>query len=287
MTLRFEELPARELADLPIEPYDKWRTLDGDVAAQFYRTSAGYLLRFAESADFTIDFARQVVTCSPAPDMPDEHIADLYFNQVLPLLMGHDGDPVIHASGVAIDGIAVGFIGPTGRGKSTLAASFARAGHPFLTDDGLILDPAGHGYMVRPRRPILRLCADSEAAILEKNAPLPDVVLWKERHHASAEMPFHDTAVPLGKLYVLREPSGCATAKITALSPVDALSALIGHSFILDVDDRTRVRALLDRLGDIAERVGCFALDYPRDYAALPGVLDAIIGHARKGGKCS
>ena len=129
MTLRFEELPARELADLPIEPYDKWRTLDGDVAAQFYRTSAGYLLRFAESADFTIDFVRQVVTCSPAPDMPDEHIADLYFNQVLPLLMGHDGDPVIHASGVAIDGIAVGFIGPTGRGKSTLAASFARAGH--------------------------------------------------------------------------------------------------------------------------------------------------------------
>lgn len=287
MTLQFEQLPAREQAGLAIEPYDKWRTLDGDVAASFYRAAPGYLLRFPDCADFAIDLDLQIVRCTPAPDMAEENIADLYFNQILPLLMGYAGDPVLHASGIAIDGVAVGFIGPTGRGKSTLAAAFARAGFPFLTDDGLILDPSDTGYCVRPRRPILRLCADSEAAILDRHAPLPEVELWKERLHASAEIPFHDTAVPLAALYVLAEPSGCKQTMITKLTPTEALSALMGHSFILDVEDRPRVRALFNRLGDVAEQIGCYSLDYPRDYADLPSVLEAIITNARKGGKCS
>ena len=287
MNLRFEQAPPLEQTDLPFEPYDKWRTLDGDVAASFYRAASGYLLRFPDCADFAIDLGRQVVTCTPAPDMVDENIADLYFNQVLPLLMGYDGDPVLHASGIAIDGAAIGFVGPTGRGKSTLAAAFARAGYPFLTDDGLILDASDSGYSVRPRRPILRLCADSEAAILDRQAALSDVELWKERVPASAEIPFHDKPVPLAALYVLAEPGGVRQAVITALTPTEALSALMGHSFILDVDDRPRVRALFNQFGDIAEQVGCFSLDYPRDYADLPSVLDAIITHTRKGAQCS
>lgn len=287
MTLHFEQAPSREQVELPITPFDRWRTLDGEEGVLFHRTDAGYLLRFPESADFAIDLDRQVVTCTPAPDMADENIADLYFNQVLPLLMVRDGNTVLHASGVAIGGRAIGFIGPTGRGKSTLAAAFARAGYPFLTDDGLILDGVDAGYVVRPRRPILRLCADSEAAILDRGTRLPDVELWKERLHASDEIPFQDKAVPLSALYVLREPGGVGEVEIAPLPLADALSAMIGHSFILDVEDRPRVRALFNRLADVAERVSCFALDYPRQYADLPNVLDAIVTHVQRGGECS
>jgi hypothetical protein len=45
------------------------------------------------------------------------------------------------------------FAAESGRGKSTLAASFAVNGFRFLTDDGLVLEPAGEGYAVLPSHP--------------------------------------------------------------------------------------------------------------------------------------
>ncbi|MES2492324.1 MAG: hypothetical protein V4579_03485 [Pseudomonadota bacterium] len=287
MSYRIEQTEPRLQAELPAQPYDKWRTLEGEVSVLFYRQPGGFRLRFPGRADFSIELAARTVRCRPCPDMVAEDLADLYFNQVLPLLLGHGGDAVLHASGIAVGGKAVGFIGPTGRGKSTLAAAFARAGHPFLTDDGLILDPAPPGFQVRPRRPILRLCADSEAALVDRAGSPSEVVLWKERVHAGIDLPFQDEPVPLCALYVLREPSGCDAPVIAALPPAAATTALMSHTFILDVEDRAAVAALFHRLGEVVDRVACFVLDYPRRYADLPGVVDAIIGHVHKEVQCS
>lgn len=287
MTLRFEQLAAREPEPLLHEPYDRWLTLDGDPTLLFFRDKGGYMLRFIDVADFAIDLADRVVTCMPAPGVTDEMVADLYFNQVIPLVMGHDGELVIHASAVAVGGATIAFVGSTGRGKSTLAGAFARAGYPFLTDDGLILDLVGEGYVVRPRRPILRLRADSEAALLavpETCAPAASEFA-KCRVAASPEIPFHDQPVPLSAIYFLREPAGRDDVAITPLSPAAALSELIGHSFMLDVEDRPRVRAHFNRLAELAIRADCHTLDYPRRYEALPSVIDAIISHARSRGK--
>lgn len=286
------EQPAREQAELPQTPYDCWRTYGGDVATEFYRTGGGYLVRICGLVDFVIDLAAERVICTPVPGVPAEQVADLYFNQALPLLMGVSGDLVIHASGVAVRGQALGFIGPTGRGKSTLAASFARMGHPFLTDDGLILDCAGQGYEVRPRRPILRLRPDSEAMIAQGPAAGmamagemadADDLPFKTRVAARADIPFHETAVPLAALYVLVEPADVAAPVFERLAAPAALSALMQHSFILDVEDKARLRGLFGRLALLAEAVPCFALDYPRRYDALPSVLDAIIEHGATG----
>src|SRR4029079_11072076 len=139
----------------------------------FYRDSDEYVVRFPDLADFVISLDRQTVRCTPAPGIPDDLIAVLYSNQVVPLVMGCNGDLVLHGSAVVIDGRAIAFLGPSRRGKSTLAAGFAKAGYPFLTDDGLILDRDGEDYLVRPRAPSLRLCSDSEAAVLQTTEVRP------------------------------------------------------------------------------------------------------------------
>ncbi|MBA3056245.1 MAG: hypothetical protein FP826_15280 [Sphingomonadales bacterium] len=286
MTLRFVQLAARDPEPLRREPYDRWLTLDGDPTLLFFRDKGGYLLRFLDVADFAIDLAGRIVACTPAPGITDEMVADLYFNQVIPLIMGHDGELVIHASAAAAEGAAIALVGSTGRGKSTLAGAFAQAGYPFLTDDGLILDLVGEGYVVRPRRPILRLRADSETALLA----LPEAArsaageFAKCRIAASAEIPFQIDPVPLSAIYILREPAGREDVAIAPLSPAAALSELIGHSFMLDVEDRPRVRAHFNRLAELAVRADCHTLDYPRRYEALPSVIDAIISHARSRG---
>lgn len=283
MNLHFEQLPPSPQMPRQFKPFDRWVTLEGEETSLFYRQSDDYVVRFPDLADFTISLDRRTVTCAPAPDVTDEAIAHLYFNQIVPLVMGCDGDLVLHASAVAVDGQAIAFLGPSRRGKSTLAAAFAHAGRPFLTDDGLILDPEAEAYFVRPRAPILRLCPDSEAAIFQTEEIAPSANAKKAKISARLELPFHDQPVPLAAIFLLREPQGLERTEMVRLSPPVALSELLKHSFILDVEHRRRVEDLFDRLATVAERIDCYTLDYPRRYAELPCVLSSIIRQVNSG----
>jgi hypothetical protein len=60
----------------------------------------------------------------------------------------------------------VAFLGESGRGKSTLAASFATEGTRFLTDDGLLLEWVGGHCMIVPSHPSIRLWEDSQEALI-------------------------------------------------------------------------------------------------------------------------
>lgn len=283
MNLHFEQLPPSPQMPRQFKPFDRWVTLEGEETSLFYRQSDDYVVRFPDLADFTISLDRRTVTCAPAPNVTDEAIAHLYFNQIVPLVMGCDGDLVLHGSAVVVDGRAIAFLGSSRRGKSTLAAAFARAGNPFLTDDGLILDADDAGYLVRPRAPILHLCPDSEAAILQTAEILPRDKEKKGKISARLEIPFHDQPVPLAAIFLLAQPQGVERTEMVRLSPSVAVSELLSHSFILDVEHRRRVEDLFDRLANVAERIACYTLDYPRRFAELPSVLSSIIRHVQNG----
>jgi hypothetical protein len=264
-------------ADVADAPFDTWRSRDGDCVVEFRRRGANYLLRFLGAADFTVDAATHHVVAVPAPGIDANALEDLYFNQVMPALLGHSGRPVIHASAVAISGRAAAFMGMTGQGKSTLAAALARGGYPFLTDDGLILDPTVGGFDVGARRPQLRLRPDSEAALT--GAGSDDDENAKRRIAAGTNLPFHSLPLPLGALYWLQPSAALARPEIESLGPNRALDLILKHSFFLDVEDRASVRRAFEQAAAIAAAVPCFALDYPRDYDALPAVVAAIAAH--------
>lgn len=286
MTSGFDQLTAREPEPLPCPPFDRWLSLDGDEATLFCRVSGGFLLRFVDQADFRITLDPLKVVCTPCPDIDDEMLADLHFNQVLPLILAHQGQTVLHASAVAVAGQGIAFIGATGRGKSTLAASFARAGYPFLTDDGLIVVPGADGFAIQPRRPILRLRSDSEAAM--RSATAPDGVggdLTKRRIGASPALPFCQDPMPLHAIYILVESQAPVQPIIARLASAAAVAELMQHSFILDVEDRARVSAVFGALADLVERVPCFTLDYRRDYTALQDVIATLVEATSTGEK--
>ncbi|MEP6867917.1 MAG: hypothetical protein ABJA20_05330 [Novosphingobium sp.] len=281
MAHEFEQFPAREQAPLDALPYDRWLSPDGEVAIEFYRRGSDYVLRFPERADFAIG---ATLTCTPAPDVPQALITALFNNQIIPMIESRSGGLVLHASAVAAAGRALGFLGQSGRGKSTLAASFARAGHPFLTDDGLVLEADGTGYRAKPSLPYIRLWPDSESAVLDgaasDNSSDEDEV--KSHVGSSAQVPFQRDPIPLRAIYVLLDgPSD--RVRIERMKPAAALSAFMQHAFVLDVEDRPRMRTHFNQMARLAEAVECFTLDYPRRYDDLRGVRDAILTHARTG----
>lgn len=261
------------------EPASVWRTPDGEIATTFHRTASGCLVRVVDYADYVIDFDARSVVCTPWPDTDPDLAETTFANQIAPLLRTWDGDLVLHASGVAIDARAVGFFGLSRRGKSTLAMAFARAGYPCVTDDGLILLRRPGGFVAEPKAGPLRLLPDSEAALVGACASSERDT--KARIDLPDEIVFQQEALPLAALYHLDEPQAARLA-IERLGKGAAMDLVLKQTFMLDTGDKTRMRAHFDQVAALCETVPIFSLDYPRDYAQLPAIIEQIAAHVRE-----
>lgn len=259
----------------------QWSLPDGTLWTGFYRMETAYLLRFPGLADFQLAKDGGRMRCWPAPGIRAATVQHLYLNQALPLALARQGKLVFHASAVEVGGEAVAFVGASGRGKSTLAASFASAGFRFLTDDGLVVEAAGGGHRVVPSHPSIRLWDDSREALLGGGGlsapPLP--FTSKARLLAGGGVAFCAQPRRLRRVYFLC--AGDAQALVFGrMGPGEALVELVRHSFLLDIEERAALAAHFDGLAGLAGWPMFHRLDYPRRYEDLPAVRRAIVEHA-------
>lgn len=281
--------PPRSQAELPSEPYDLWVSPEGQRMAEFHRSEEGFLVRFPGQADFLItspsEPEKTTIAGWQVPECPRQNVANLFHNAILPILGNHNGGLFLHGSAVRISGEngevgAVAFLGLSRGGKTTLAGSFAKSGHPFLTEDVIDLVRRDGKYWLQPKRSKLRLFVDSAQHLLGEGAQFEDANA-KQDVEAGTALPFADEAVPLRQIYVLGTDHSAALA-IRLFTLQEALTALMPHAFILDVEDKPRLRGHFSRMADLSQDIGCFALDYRRDYAELPKVQRAILENFRQ-----
>jgi hypothetical protein len=277
--LALETHPARVQPALASAPYDRWVTPEGEVKAEFHRRPEGFLVRFPDEADFAIDIAARRATGWPAPETTPDHFESLFQHGVVPLVGNHLGGLFLHGSAVRVDGQAIAFLGLSRGGKTTLAGAFAKAGYPFMTEDVIELVPSGDAYLLQPKHSRLRLFVDSASWLLGREfADAED----DDKHSLAADdaLPFSDAPVPLAHIYVLGRDHDAPLA-ITPFEGPAALAQLLPHSFVLDVEDKPRLRSHFGRIGELSESIGCSALDYPRRYEELPSVIAAILAEIR------
>jgi len=307
--VELEIAETRPQAPLPA-PFHTWALPDGVPWTDFHREHGGYLLRFPGMADFHVSADAKRVTCHPVHGTSDAVVQHLYLNQVLPLSLSKQGRLVFHASAVEVDGGAIAFVGVSGRGKSTLAASFAIEGFRFLTDDGLVVEPVGHGHVALPSHPSIRLWEDSEQALIAPGTAMAPAVDYtsKARFLAGDKLGFCDEPRPLRRVYFLgdgsasdiefrrlsgdggesdiefRRLSGDGSAsdiEFRRLSGADAMIEWVKHSFLLDIEEKPRLASHFDQVAKLANEPIHYALDYPRSYDELARVRAAIVAHAR------
>lgn len=280
----FEAMPPREQAPLASEPYDRWVLSDDCIKAEFYRSADGFLLRFLGEADFAIDGDCQRVTGWPVPGVADNHFQSLYHNAVLPLIGDHLGGLFLHGSAVAIDGRGVVFLGQSGDGKTTLAGAFARAGYPYLTEDVIELVIEGGEYHLQPKPSGLRLFPDSAAYVTGND---PEAAQGEDKIDVAdaVALPFRSTPAKLAAVFLLG-PDHAAALALARLDQHRAAQLLLPHSFVLDVEDKGRLRGHFGRIVGLACDVPCYSIDYLRDYAELPRVLEAVAAEVDKVDVC-
>jgi hypothetical protein len=278
--IRYRLLEARPQAELDLAPFHRYIFDDGTVWTEFYRRGADYLLRFPGLADFEMSAEGTNVVAYPAEGGDVATVEHLYINQLVPLALSRQGRPTFHASVVTVPGGAVAFLGKTGMGKSTLAASFALHDAAFLTDDALLVEKKGGGYLALPSHASLRLWDDSVEQLLGQDGLLAERISYssKARLLAGEALAYRDESRPLLAAFLLGR-EGASEVTIRALAGSERHMAWLGNSFLLDIEDRELLARHFDWTHRIAEAVPTFALDYPRDYGILPTVRDAVREH--------
>lgn len=260
--------------------FQEWRLPGGRRWLSIGRVAGGYLLRFPGQADFVVGADGAHVAVHPSEDLPEETLRHLLIDQVLPLTLSRRGSLSLHASAVHLPGIGtVGFVGATGRGKSTLAAAFAAGGARIVTDDCLAISFVDGGPFALPGYPGLRLWPGVGANSLLRAAPSTRVAHYsrKRRVHRRA-LPFHNRPSPLRALFLLspRASTG-APASIRRYGGAPArMMGLLRFAYVLDIEDRKDQARLFDGLATLTAAVPVLRLKLRHGHSRLARAAELI-----------
>jgi hypothetical protein len=176
---------------------------------------------------FLVRDGREIVV-EPEPEVPDGDVRAYLLGSVMGALLHQRGLLPLHASAVAVDGRAVAFIAPAGRGKSTMAMHLQHRGHRVICDDICAVEVAGRSARLWPGLRNLKLWRASLGAIAKTPDGLEPVLADMDKYRVPVEAPADDRALDLAAVVLLDwgdEPG------LVALPGAEAVGALIANTF--------------------------------------------------------
>lgn len=238
-----------------------------------------YQLVYGDGTKFVIDQAGSKVWASWASESTFEDTLTYLLGPVLGFVLRVRGLTCLHASAVAIDGVAIALAGPAGAGKSTAAAQFAGMGYPVLSDDVATLEQAGDSFVVQPSPARLRLWPSSVEHLYGRADALPRLTAsWDKRYLdlRTRDRCFQSTPLPLAAIFVLSnsQAPGEAIEEIPRSAAMMQLLANVYVSYLLD--DSFRERDFV-RIAKVVNTVPVRRVNLRHDFAALEQICHSIV----------
>lgn len=252
-----------------------WLSLAGE--------SSNYHLNFSELAHFHVNKSAKAIQCYPMSGIPLTTITHLFLDIVIPLVLSQQVGLVLHGGAVLISGQMVAFLGETGQGKSTIVASLGQKGFPVVTDDCLVVEEKEAQFFGNPLYPSLRLWPEAISALFGNTPELPRVPHYSDKKRLEMNedlIRFSPEAKTLHRIYILtRHPETENRHNITIdpLFPRDAFMEIIKHPYRLEIGIHERLQKEFDVIGQVVDSIDVRSMSYPRDYALLPKVCEAIL----------
>ncbi len=274
----------RTLDGAPEPTAESWTTVGEEeigygAQLRLLRNDAGaFRLHYTDSGVFDIAPTGSDIVWYRAPTaVPDLARMDVV-GRVLATALHVSGALSLHASGVAVGGVGIGFMAPKFYGKSTLALALTYAGARLITDDTLAVLPQRPPVCV-PGVHSVRLRSASAARFprtrdAEPTAQggrvvdaLPDEQLMRDR-------------VPLAALYLLTPVKAGARDELvsrTLIPDVSATMALLQHAKMGSLFHAGDATTNFERAAAIAGAVPVYALHIQRDLERIDEVARSII----------
>lgn len=174
-----------------------------------YQVAPGcLLLRVDGIARYLVEDGRRI-TVRPEPGADANAVRLFLLGSALGAVLHQRGDLVLHGSAITAKDGAVGFLGRSGIGKSTLAMEFRRRGYSVLTDDLCVVRPNPAGILcAEPGIPQSKLWLDSLQRLELSAEGLRRIRAELEKRSLPLGESFASEARPLHRLYVLQSQPG-------------------------------------------------------------------------------
>lgn len=249
---------------------DEFFTIAGSSSSPEFR------LAYADIADFSVDFSDKIVRVRRVAGSSDNAVLHLLGDHILPRILAHEGELVLHAAGARNERGLVLLMGLSGSGKSSLAASMHSAGYQLVGDDSIVVSETCGTLGGRSIYRSLRLFPDSVEALVASSAKLSPVASYTTKQNVMfADDYLSDEPTAIRAAFLLDPPRGDAIL-IEPMNASDACMAIVEHSFWLDPTDLDRTKDRMMQASVMARQIPTFRLIYPRSYSALPAVQTAL-----------
>jgi hypothetical protein len=260
--------PGRMLAEIPDDGFRYW-------AVETRRDPGRWTLRYAGICEATLDSGTRTIVVHPASEADPGLIPIFVEGNVLAHALAADGLLALHASAVELGGRALAIVGPSGTGKSTLAALLCAAGARLVADDVLRVDATGSGAICFPGTRGLRL--------------RPAATSLKGRIHAAAVeetadgrtrvLPTQRADGPL-KLYAAIVPEPSREAKrleVRRLGAMEGLQELLRHPRLGAWRAREPIARLFELTAEVAPTLAVYRARIPWGPPFQPALAEEIL----------
>ena len=266
-----------------LERLFQWYLPDGRVSLSCGKILDRYYLHFPRLADFAIAPLENTITCSPACVTDNFTLRHLLLDQVIPRLLDHNGQLILHASAVRLKGQTLLFLGETGQGKSTLAMALQQHGCQLVTDDCVRFFFSGNNVNCIANYVGARLWPDSFNTLnplchnVEKNAGS-----GKTRLYFSFEDDDGPSSFPVKAIFFLKTSPDDLSEECCTLVPVSGANKFIDmnkHCFPLDPTDPASTRSRFQNMTRLGNSDALFfaRLCYKRDYTVLSDICQRVL----------
>lgn len=245
------------------------------------RSPAGFHFDYADGTRAWVDTHGANVWCTWPRSSSLDGVCTYLYGPILGLVLRLRGSLALHASAVVVGGFAVGFAGPHGAGKSTLAAALGARGHAVVSDDVLHLRRAAGQWMAEPFASMLKLWPEGACLAFGEPTDLPCIAEgWNKRALALGDgVAAATAAVRLAALACFADPA--PHTRIEPLPPASALLRLAANSSAAHLLDRALRAAEFRALSSLVRDVPCGVLTPPEDPSQYPAFVHEVVEWAR------
>jgi hypothetical protein len=172
------------------------------------------------------------ITIEPAPGSDEDTIRLFLLGSALGALLHQRGQIILHGSAVETERGAVIFVGPSGVGKSTLAAALQQKGYRVLADDvsSIVYDEAAREAQVHPGLAHLKLWADAAEQLDLSAVATRRVRPELEKYALPLSNPFAQAPVRLCAVYILSD-SNLGEWRIESVAQLQKVEMLVANTY--------------------------------------------------------
>jgi hypothetical protein len=278
------------LADIAWQEYyvSPVRDQSGRASMKACKLAGGEYFRitYVDGTQIVVDAAGSEVWATWPDPATVEDTATYLLGPCMGFVLRRRGITCLHASAVAVGQQAIALVGPSGTGKSSTAAAFARLGYPVLTDDIVALDDRERYFQVQSAYPRIRLWPESVQSLFGKADALERITpTWDKcfLNLNSPEYSFQREPLPLAAIYFLgaRVEAGRKPV-IEAVNLREGLMTLVSDTSTTQLMDRPARAKEFELLGRLVQCVPMRRLAPVDDIARISELCHIIIDDFEK-----